>query len=164
MLHGCVLASGDDLLTRHDRSDITPFTPASHEAALPAPTSHDPQSQHSRGSQQPVRRTHQVRTHYHSGSLQADENWDGHSCRAFNDCAKASTPPLAPWAPHSPPISRDDPSVDENTRLRNRIAKLESLVRELRGLSHTLLSLHRFHNDRACRKTPSAMGQNQLLR
>lgn len=28
---------------------------------------------------------------------------------------------------------RDDPSVDENTRLRNRIAELESLVRELRG-------------------------------
>ena len=31
--------------------------------------------------------------------------------------------------------SRDDPNVDENTRLRNRIAELESLVRELRGAS-----------------------------
>jgi hypothetical protein len=31
---------------------------------------------------------------------------------------------------------RDDPSLDENTRLRNRIAELESLVRELRGLFH----------------------------
>jgi len=31
---------------------------------------------------------------------------------------------------------RDDPSVDENTRLRNRIAELESLVRELRGKPH----------------------------
>ena len=29
--------------------------------------------------------------------------------------------------------SRDDPSLDETTRLRNRIAELESLVRELRG-------------------------------
>ncbi|KAF8182290.1 hypothetical protein BJ912DRAFT_595088 [Pholiota molesta] len=31
------------------------------------------------------------------------------------------------------PALRDDPSVDESTRLRNRIAELESLVRELRG-------------------------------
>ncbi|KAK0462059.1 uncharacterized protein EV420DRAFT_1619424 [Desarmillaria tabescens] len=31
------------------------------------------------------------------------------------------------------PALRDDPSVDETTRLRNRIAELESLVRELRG-------------------------------
>ncbi|KAJ8518442.1 hypothetical protein ONZ45_g4490 [Pleurotus djamor] len=31
---------------------------------------------------------------------------------------------------------RDDPSIDENTRLRNRIAELESLVRELRGKPH----------------------------
>lgn len=28
---------------------------------------------------------------------------------------------------------RDDPTLDEPTRLRNRIAELESLVRELRG-------------------------------
>jgi hypothetical protein len=35
---------------------------------------------------------------------------------------------------------RDDPSVDENTRLRNRIAELESLVRELRG-AYSLLVL-----------------------
>jgi hypothetical protein len=28
---------------------------------------------------------------------------------------------------------RDDPTIDEATRLRNRIAELESLVRELRG-------------------------------
>jgi len=28
---------------------------------------------------------------------------------------------------------RDDPTIDETTRLRNRIAELESLVRELRG-------------------------------
>lgn len=34
------------------------------------------------------------------------------------------------------PALRDDPSVDENTRLRNRIAELESLVRELRGKPH----------------------------
>jgi hypothetical protein len=32
--------------------------------------------------------------------------------------------------------TRDDPSVDENTRLRNRIAELESLVRELRGAAY----------------------------
>ncbi|KAI0309452.1 hypothetical protein OF83DRAFT_1072034, partial [Amylostereum chailletii] len=31
------------------------------------------------------------------------------------------------------PALRDDPNVDETTRLRNRIAELESLVRELRG-------------------------------
>ncbi|KAH9480677.1 hypothetical protein JR316_0007277 [Psilocybe cubensis] len=31
---------------------------------------------------------------------------------------------------------RDDPSLDESTRLRNRIAELESLVRELRGKPH----------------------------
>lgn len=30
--------------------------------------------------------------------------------------------------------SRDDPTLDESTRLRNRIAELESLVRELRGM------------------------------
>lgn len=35
---------------------------------------------------------------------------------------------------------RDDPNVDENTRLRNRIAELESLVRELRGASGTFLT------------------------
>ncbi|TFK27594.1 hypothetical protein FA15DRAFT_666269 [Coprinopsis marcescibilis] len=34
------------------------------------------------------------------------------------------------------PALRDDPSLDENTRLRNRIAELESLVRELRGKPH----------------------------
>ncbi|KAK0487810.1 hypothetical protein IW261DRAFT_1450028 [Armillaria novae-zelandiae] len=34
------------------------------------------------------------------------------------------------------PALRDDPSVDETTRLRNRIAELESLVRELRGKPH----------------------------
>lgn len=32
--------------------------------------------------------------------------------------------------------SRDDPNVNESTRLRNRIAELESLVRELRGKPH----------------------------
>ncbi|KII90667.1 hypothetical protein PLICRDRAFT_39249 [Plicaturopsis crispa FD-325 SS-3] len=32
--------------------------------------------------------------------------------------------------------TRDDPTVDENTRLRNRIAELERLVRELRGKPH----------------------------
>ncbi|KAG6854286.1 hypothetical protein C0991_008534 [Blastosporella zonata] len=31
---------------------------------------------------------------------------------------------------------RDDPTLDENTRLKNRIAELESLVRELRGKPH----------------------------
>ncbi len=30
-------------------------------------------------------------------------------------------------------LARDDPDIDETTRLRNRIAELESLVRELRG-------------------------------
>ena len=30
-------------------------------------------------------------------------------------------------------LRRDDPDIDETTRLRNRIAELESLVRELRG-------------------------------
>ncbi|KAG6813016.1 hypothetical protein H0H92_014754 [Tricholoma furcatifolium] len=34
------------------------------------------------------------------------------------------------------PWIRDDPSLDENTRLKNRIAELESLVRELRGKPH----------------------------
>ncbi|KAF9046354.1 hypothetical protein BJ165DRAFT_1152129 [Panaeolus papilionaceus] len=34
------------------------------------------------------------------------------------------------------PALRDDPSIDESTRLRNRIAELESLVRELRGKPH----------------------------
>ncbi|KAJ3506747.1 hypothetical protein NMY22_g17150 [Coprinellus aureogranulatus] len=34
------------------------------------------------------------------------------------------------------PALRDDPTVDESTRLRNRIAELESLVRELRGKPH----------------------------
>ena len=41
----------------------------------------------------------------------------------------------------SPRHHRDDPNIDETTRLRNRIAELESLVRELRGrpLPPTLL-------------------------
>ncbi|KAJ7133545.1 hypothetical protein C8R44DRAFT_977663 [Mycena epipterygia] len=34
------------------------------------------------------------------------------------------------------PALRDDPSLDENTRLKHRIAELESLVRELRGKPH----------------------------
>ena len=34
------------------------------------------------------------------------------------------------------PAIRDDPNVDEVTKLRNRIAELESLVRELRGIYH----------------------------
>jgi hypothetical protein len=34
------------------------------------------------------------------------------------------------------PAARDDPNVDEATRLRSRIAELESLVRELRGKPH----------------------------
>ncbi|KAG7087932.1 hypothetical protein E1B28_011978 [Marasmius oreades] len=34
------------------------------------------------------------------------------------------------------PALRDDPTLDETTRLRNRIAELESLVRELRGKPH----------------------------
>jgi hypothetical protein len=33
-------------------------------------------------------------------------------------------------------LYRDDPTLDENTRLKNRIAELESLVRELRGKRH----------------------------
>ncbi|KAF7298647.1 Zn(2)-C6 fungal-type domain-containing protein [Mycena indigotica] len=37
------------------------------------------------------------------------------------------------------PALRDDPSIDESTRLRNRIAELESLVRELRGMSFRLI-------------------------
>ena len=36
------------------------------------------------------------------------------------------------------PIDRDDPDLDETTRLRNRIAELESLVRELRGMLYFL--------------------------
>ncbi|EIM81397.1 uncharacterized protein STEHIDRAFT_66086 [Stereum hirsutum FP-91666 SS1] len=35
------------------------------------------------------------------------------------------------------PALRDDPNVDEPTRLRNRIAELESLVRELRGIAYS---------------------------
>lgn len=38
-------------------------------------------------------------------------------------------------------LYRDDPSLDESTRLRNRIAELESLVRELRGTITHLLSV-----------------------
>ncbi|KAF8651964.1 hypothetical protein AX16_004607 [Volvariella volvacea WC 439] len=34
------------------------------------------------------------------------------------------------------PALRDDPTIDEATKLRNRIAELESLVRELRGKPH----------------------------
>ncbi|KDQ62815.1 hypothetical protein JAAARDRAFT_66445 [Jaapia argillacea MUCL 33604] len=34
------------------------------------------------------------------------------------------------------PAARDDPTIDETTHLRNRIAELESLVRELRGKPH----------------------------
>ncbi|RDB14688.1 hypothetical protein Hypma_016431 [Hypsizygus marmoreus] len=33
-------------------------------------------------------------------------------------------------------LPSDDPTIDENTRLKNRIAELESLVRELRGKPH----------------------------
>ena len=39
------------------------------------------------------------------------------------------------------PAIRDDPNVDEVTKLRNRIAELESLVRELRGIGLSLPSL-----------------------
>ena len=60
---------------------------------------------------------------------------------------------------------RDDPTVDENTRLRNRIAELESLVRELRGktlvhLSHwTLLTdIPQVNLIRNGQRTTSAMG------
>ncbi|KIP01145.1 hypothetical protein PHLGIDRAFT_80941 [Phlebiopsis gigantea 11061_1 CR5-6] len=40
------------------------------------------------------------------------------------------------------PAARDDPNIDETTRLRNRIAELESLVRELRGAPHSHESLN----------------------
>ncbi|KAF8171556.1 hypothetical protein K438DRAFT_1612962, partial [Mycena galopus ATCC 62051] len=42
------------------------------------------------------------------------------------------------------PALRDDPTVDENTRLRNRIAELESLVREVRGtcFCHLMIILY----------------------
>lgn len=39
------------------------------------------------------------------------------------------------------PAIRDDPNVDEVTKLRNRIAELESLVRELRGMGFILAPL-----------------------
>lgn len=45
---------------------------------------------------------------------------------------------------HLTPIIRDDPSLDENTRLRNRIAELESLVRELRGKQESSTQRIRF--------------------
>ncbi|KAF7314788.1 Zn(2)-C6 fungal-type domain-containing protein [Mycena kentingensis (nom. inval.)] len=45
------------------------------------------------------------------------------------------------------PALRDDPTVDENTRLRNRIAELESLVRELRGKPHPRWADAAFRND-----------------
>lgn len=44
------------------------------------------------------------------------------------------------------PALRDDPSLDENTRLRNRIAELESLVRELRGKPHPRWADHNFRD------------------
>ncbi|KAF8827378.1 hypothetical protein HHX47_DHR4000117 [Lentinula edodes] len=41
---------------------------------------------------------------------------------------------------------RDDPNIDETTRLRNRIAELESLVRELRGKPHPRWADSNFRN------------------
>jgi hypothetical protein len=40
---------------------------------------------------------------------------------------------------------RDDPTIDEATRLRNRIAELESLVRELRGAYGVSLNRNPFN-------------------
>ncbi|KAJ3785549.1 hypothetical protein GGU10DRAFT_268966 [Lentinula aff. detonsa] len=44
------------------------------------------------------------------------------------------------------PALRDDPNIDETTRLRNRIAELESLVRELRGKPHPRWADSNFRN------------------
>lgn len=62
---------------------------------------------------------------------------DGPVClRGRRSCAEVGYHSLCTLDPHMLKVGRphrDDPNVDENTRLRNRIAELESLVRELRG-------------------------------
>ncbi|KAI3621233.1 hypothetical protein WG66_014542 [Moniliophthora roreri] len=62
------------------------------------------------------------------------------------------------------PALRDDPTLDETTRLRNRIAELESLVRELRGKPHPRWAENNFRDgdpnekwhSRAAKCLPSA--------
>ena len=62
-------------------------------------------------------------------------------------CVYEIDDPALRYDPYSTPVrcsilnqgSRDDPSLDEATRLRNRIAELESLVRELRGMHLALV-------------------------
>lgn len=69
-------------------------------------------------------------------------------------------------------VSRDDPSVDESTRLRNRIAELESLVRELRGAPFFVnLTKHLIRNSfslsyASCfsRQTAPPLGRHELPR
>ena len=56
------------------------------------------------------------------------------------------------------PAIRDDPNVDEVTKLRNRIAELESLVRELRGILPITLLSHRRLTRLSSRKTPPSLG------
>ncbi|CAL1712207.1 unnamed protein product [Somion occarium] len=65
------------------------------------------------------------------------------------------------------PALRDDPNLDETTRLRNRIAELESLVRELRGKPHPRWADANFCDGDASEKwhsRSSRRGQTQLQR
>jgi hypothetical protein len=64
------------------------------------------------------------------------------------------------------PIHRDDPDLDENTRLRNRIAELESLVRELRGMCfHIFCGISPFRSNSETRIHASMiLPMNLLLR
>ena len=59
--------------------------------------------------------------------------------------------------------TRDDPNIDEATRLRNRIAELESLVRELRGKFPRTYVLSNIFSRLLLRQATSTLGGTQLL-
>lgn len=61
------------------------------------------------------------------------------------------------------PAARDDPNIDETTRLRNRIAELESLVRELRGKPHPRWAEPNFCDGDASEKWHSRSTRRQAL-
>ncbi|KAN0074659.1 hypothetical protein V8E55_011708 [Tylopilus felleus] len=60
------------------------------------------------------------------------------------------------------PALRDDPSLDETTRLRNRIAELESLVRELRGKPHPRWADANFRDGDPSERWHSRAAKNSL--
>ncbi|KAH7885479.1 hypothetical protein F5I97DRAFT_1943722 [Phlebopus sp. FC_14] len=60
------------------------------------------------------------------------------------------------------PALRDDPSIDEATRLRNRIAELESLVRELRGKPHPRWADANFRDGDPSERWHSRAAKNSL--